>query len=137
MILPRQLTLFGQVPVDDEFAVAQIVQHRPKIGGIPVNEVGTRLIFHALQGLTAVLAAAVAPSVFITGGIHQPPQEGATSLAQGRPRCGEVAASHVQRHPVRGRRSGHDAVFLLGGRRGGHGLQPKGGAAVAERENGF
>lgn len=37
---PGVLTFFRQVLVDDQLAMPKVVEHRPKVRGVPVNQVG-------------------------------------------------------------------------------------------------
>lgn len=38
------ITFFGQVPVEHQFAMPQVVQHWPKVRWVSVNEIGTGFI---------------------------------------------------------------------------------------------
>lgn len=38
------VTFLGQVPVEHQFAMPQVVQHWPKVCGVSVNEIGTGFI---------------------------------------------------------------------------------------------
>lgn len=38
------ITFFGQVPVEHQFAMPQVVQHWPKVRRVSVNEIGTGFI---------------------------------------------------------------------------------------------
>lgn len=43
------ITFLGQVPVEHQFAMPQVVQHRPKVCGVSVNEIGTGFILEKKQ----------------------------------------------------------------------------------------
>lgn len=43
------VTFLGQVPVEHQFAMPQVVQHWPKVCGVSVNEIGTGFILEKKQ----------------------------------------------------------------------------------------
>lgn len=43
-------TFFGQVPVEHQFAMPQVVQHWPKVHWVSVNEIGTGFILKESRG---------------------------------------------------------------------------------------
>lgn len=42
-------TFFGEVPVEHQFAVPQVVQHWPKVCWVSVNEIGTGFVLKESQ----------------------------------------------------------------------------------------
>lgn len=51
------LTFFCQLLRNDEFPVAEVVQDRTKVGGVPVNQIGPRLILLTKhKGVTVALS---------------------------------------------------------------------------------
>lgn len=42
--LHADITFLGQVPVEHQFAMPQVVQHWPKVCGVSVDEIGTSFI---------------------------------------------------------------------------------------------
>lgn len=59
------VTFLGQVPVEHQFAMPQVVQHWPKVCGVSVNEIGTGFILEKKQKQGAVTISGKAKSTFV------------------------------------------------------------------------